>query len=219
MLALPLSASSSLSGYTTAQRIELWLALLLLQLPMKEQLREQHMKTKLGLTEDGSNFLNQLASPMTHSSTDWTDANKTSSSVPLQQQSEKEDFQGILLKPWLLEQSEVPFQVYAWSFGSMDNPIHSKTETFNLASFYNNNRDPLSTMTPNRNNKKPSLSGSLPILQNKRTQIYNKLLDSFTTPAVFFAMQSWEYLKVTQAKKRQTDNLCLCTLHFSRTAY
>ncbi len=72
----------------------------------------------------------------------------------------------------------------------MDNPIHSKTETFNLASFYNNNRDPLSTMTPNRNNKKPSLSGSLPILQNKRTQIYNKLLDSFTTPAVFFAMQS-----------------------------
>jgi hypothetical protein len=80
---------------------------------MKEQLREQHMKTKLGPTDDGSNTLNQLASPTTPSLKDSTDANKTSSSAPLQQQSEKEDFQEMLSKPWLLEQSEMQFQVYA----------------------------------------------------------------------------------------------------------
>jgi hypothetical protein len=80
---------------------------------VKEQLREQHMKTKLGPTEDGSNTSNQLASPTTTSLTDSTDANKISSSAHLHQQSEREDFQGMLSKLWLLEQSETPFQVYA----------------------------------------------------------------------------------------------------------
>jgi hypothetical protein len=84
------------------REIELWLTSLLLQLPMKEQLWEQHMKTKLGPTDDGSNTTNQLASPTTPSLTDLTDANETSSSVPLQQQSEKNDFQATLSKPWLL---------------------------------------------------------------------------------------------------------------------
>jgi hypothetical protein len=106
---------------------------------------------------------------MTPSLTDSTDANETSSSAPLQQQSEKEDFQGMLSKPWLLEQSEIPFQVYALPSRSMDDPTHPKTKTFNLASFYNDNADPTSTMTPNRNSKKPSPSASLPKLQNERT--------------------------------------------------
>jgi hypothetical protein len=64
---------------------------LLLQLPVKEQLREQHAKTKLGLTDNGLNISNQLASPMTPSLTGSTDANKTSSSVPSQQPSEKDN--------------------------------------------------------------------------------------------------------------------------------
>jgi hypothetical protein len=74
------------------REIESWLISLLLRLPVKEQLREQHMKTKLGPTDNGSNTLNQLASPTTPSLTDSTDANKTFSSAPLQQQSEKERF-------------------------------------------------------------------------------------------------------------------------------
>jgi hypothetical protein len=123
-------------------------------------------------------YLESIASPATPSSTDSTDANKTSSSAPLQQQSEKEDFQGMLSKSWLLEQSEIPFQVYAQPSGSMDNPTHSKTKTFNRASFYNDNTDPTSTMTPKRNSKKPSPSASLPQLQNKRTQNYNEPSDS-----------------------------------------
>jgi hypothetical protein len=86
---------------------------LLLQLPVKEQLQEQHMKTKLDPTDDGLNTMTQSASPTTLSSTDSTDANKTSSFAPSQQPSEKEDFQAMLSKPWLLEQSGIPFQVYA----------------------------------------------------------------------------------------------------------
>jgi hypothetical protein len=166
-------------------KIESWLTSLLLQLPMKEQLKEQHMKTKLDPTDDGSNTSTQSASPTTLFSTDSTDASVTSSFAPLQQLSEKEDFQAMLSKPWLLEQSEIPFQVYARPSGSMDNPTHPKTKTFNLASFYNDNTDPMSTMTPNRNTKKPSPSVSLPKLQNERTQNYNEPLDSII-PLQFF---------------------------------
>jgi hypothetical protein len=60
----------------------------------------------------------------------------------------------------------------------MGDPTYPKTKTFNLASFYNNYTDPTSTTTPNRNSKKPSPSASLLKLQNKRTQNYNKPLDS-----------------------------------------
>ncbi len=56
-------------------KIDSWLTSLLLQLPVKEQFQEQHTKTKLDLTDDGLNTSTQLASPMTHSSTDSTDAN------------------------------------------------------------------------------------------------------------------------------------------------
>jgi hypothetical protein len=41
-----------------------------------------------------------------------------------------------------------------------------------------------------------------------------RAIRQLTTIAIFFAMQSCEYLKVTQAKKRQTDILHLCNLHF-----
>jgi hypothetical protein len=91
------------------REIESWLISLLQQLPKKEQLREPHMKTRLDPNNDGWSTLNQLALPTTPSSTNLTDANKTSSSAPLQQPSEKEDFQATLSKPWLLEQSEIPF--------------------------------------------------------------------------------------------------------------
>ena len=93
--------------------IESWLISLLLRLPEKEQLREPHMKTRPELNDDGSSTLNPSGSPMTPSSTASTDVNRTYSSAPLPQPLEMEDFQAMLSKPWLQEQSEIPFQVYA----------------------------------------------------------------------------------------------------------
>ncbi len=136
------------------------------------------MKTKLGPTDNGSNTSTQLASPKTLSSTDSTDANKTFSSAPLQQPSEKEDSQATLSKLWLLEQSEIPFQVNAQPSKSMDIPTHPKTRNFNLASFYNDNTDLTSTTTPNRNSKKSSQSASLPKLQKERALTCSGPLDS-----------------------------------------
>ena len=95
------------------KEIESWLTSLLLRLPVKEQLREPHTKTKPELNADGPSTLNPSGSTMTPTSTPSTDPSGTSSSAPLPQPLEMEDFQATLSKPWLQEQSEIPFQVYA----------------------------------------------------------------------------------------------------------
>jgi hypothetical protein len=127
--------------------IKSWLISLLQRLPEKEQLREPHTKTKPELNANGPSTLNPLGSTTTPTSTPSTDPSGTSSSAPLPQPSEKQDFQAMLSKPWLQEQSEIPFQVYARPSGSTDAQTHQKTKTFNLASFYNDSIDRTPTTT------------------------------------------------------------------------
>jgi hypothetical protein len=45
-------------------KIVLWLILLLSKLPVKEQYREAHTRTKLGCGKGGTNIVNQLDSPI-----------------------------------------------------------------------------------------------------------------------------------------------------------
>ncbi len=51
------------------------------------------------------------------------------------------------------------------------------------------------------------------IAKQKNTEL-QQAIGQLTTVAIFFAIRSCECLKVTQAKKRQTDILHLCNLHF-----
>ncbi len=160
------------------KEIESWLTSLLLQLPVKEQLREPHTKTKPELTNDGWNTSIQSDSHMTPTSTGLPDANATSSFVHLLQQSEMDNFQAILLKPWLQEQSEIPFQVYAQPSGKTVNLTHPKTRIFNLVSFYNDFTDHTQTTIPNKNSKKPSPSASSQNSQNEKTPNCSEQSDS-----------------------------------------
>jgi hypothetical protein len=93
--------------------IEFWLTSLLQRLPEKELLWKPHTKTKPEPNSDGTSTSSPSGSPMTHSLTTSTDASGASSSALLPQQLEKDDFQAMLSIPWLQEQSEIPFQVYA----------------------------------------------------------------------------------------------------------
>jgi hypothetical protein len=92
MIALPISASPSLSGCTIAPRNRIMADLIAAATAQERAVREPHMKTRLDPNNDGWSTSNQSASPTTPSSTNLSDANKTSSSAPLQQPSEKEDF-------------------------------------------------------------------------------------------------------------------------------
>jgi hypothetical protein len=190
--------------------IESWLISLLLQLPMKEQLREPHTKTRPEPNGDGSSTLSQLVSNTTPTWTHSHDVNETSSSAPSPQQFGKDDFQASFRNPWLQEQSEIPFRVYARPSGSKDAKTHQKTMTFNLASFYNDSFDHTSTTIRNRNNKRPSPCASSPRSGN------DAAVGQLTAIAIFFPMRSCEYLKVTQAEKRRTDILRIRNLRFFR---
>ncbi len=129
------------------------------------------MKTKPELTNNGWNTSIQLDLHMTLTSTGLPDANTTSSFVHLLQQSEMDNFQAILSKPWLQEQSEIPFQVYAQPSGKTVDLTHPKTRIFNLVFFYNNFTDHMQMTILNKNSKKPPPSASSQKLQNKKHQI------------------------------------------------
>ena len=167
-------------------KIESWLISLLLQLPVKEQLQEPHTKTRPEPNGDGTSTSSQSVSNMTPSWTHSPDVNKTSSSAPSSQQFKQDDFQVTLSKPWLQEQSEIPFRVYARPSGSKDDQTHRKTKTFNLASFYNDNFDRTSTTIRNRNNKKPSPCASLPKLESNAPPSCNAPSDS--SPQLLFSL-------------------------------
>jgi hypothetical protein len=69
------------------------------------------------------------------------------------------------------------------------------------------------------NNPKQKQQKAIPICviakiaKQKNTKL-QWAIGQLTTIAIFFAMWSCEYLNVTRAKKRGTDILCLCNLHF-----
>lgn len=158
--------------------IESWLTSLLLRLPVKEQLRELHMTTRQEPIDDGKSTSSPSVSGTTPSSTISQDVNGTSSSAPSPQQFEKEDFQAILSKPWLQEQSEIPFRVYVRPSGSTDARTHQKTKTFNLVSFYSDNTDHTPTTTQNRSNKKPSPCASSQRSESDGAQSYSEQSES-----------------------------------------
>ncbi len=69
-------------------------------------------------------------------------------------------------------------------------------------------------MTPNRGSKEQiPVFAITKIAKQKNTELQQAILQ-LTTIAIFFAMQLCKYLKVTQAKKRQTDILRLRNLCF-----
>ena len=85
--------------------ISSWLISLLQRLPMKEQLREIHMRTKLGRGQGGKTTADQLELSRMSSSTTLPEANESESWEPFPCLSVKRDFQDHLMEPWLKAQS------------------------------------------------------------------------------------------------------------------
>ena len=87
-------------------KISSWLTLLLLKLPVKEQLQKAHMRTKLGCGTSSPSILNPLESTMTSSSISSKNLNKTRLLEPFPWLSGRDDIQERLMTPWLWKQSK-----------------------------------------------------------------------------------------------------------------
>jgi hypothetical protein len=135
-------------------KISCWLISLLQQLPMSEQLREEHTMAKLGHGNVGQH----TASPLDAQTFSWINShkmNKFPCLVHLQWLSEKDNSRGIAMRCWLKEQSGVPSHMWFRPSGQWEDRIPQKMVTENLASFYQDSIERTRRKILNKNNKKP----------------------------------------------------------------
>ena len=137
--------------------ISSWLTSLLQRLPVKEQLREKHTRTKLGRGAGGSNGVNLSDSKIFFSSP-LTEQTESGSSVPLPLLCDKPDIRDQLGIHWLRAQSEVPSHLWFRPSGTMECQTPQRMMMGNLADFYLANSGGTETKTQIPNNKKPSPS-------------------------------------------------------------
>jgi hypothetical protein len=101
-------------------KITLWLTLLLLWLPVKQQLVEKHTRTKLGRGTVTPNAANNADSATTYSSANSPDSTKSRSWAPLPGLSMKDGFLDEAMIPWLKNQSLIPSTLWLQPSKNMD---------------------------------------------------------------------------------------------------
>ena len=133
-----------------------WLTVLLLKMPVKEQLQERRSRTKIGRGGDGKSTQIRSESEMTSSSTDSPNQTESRSWEPLPWLCVKGDFRSELMLPWLKAQSEIPFRLWHRPSGTTTDQIQPRTMTASLADFYQGYSEHLETKIQRRNNRKHS---------------------------------------------------------------
>ena len=142
------------------KEISSWLISLLQKLPVKEQLRERHTRTKLGRGGDGKLTVTPLESSKMSSSTISRNLKGSNSWEPSPWLCVEDDFQDQLMTPWLKAQSEVPFHMWHRPSEKMTGQIQQEMRTVSFEEFYHANSGCSKTMIQTRSNKKPSPSAS-----------------------------------------------------------
>mmetsp|Transcript_13224 Transcript_13224/g.28024 ORF Transcript_13224/g.28024 Transcript_13224/m.28024 type:complete len:842 (+) Transcript_13224:3970-6495(+) len=133
-----------------------WLTSLLQRLPVKEQLREKHKRTRLGRGTDGLNGVDPLESAMMSFSTSSAEANETSYSEPSPWLCVKDDFRDRMSTPWLRAQSEIPFHLWHRPSENTTGRILLGTKMASSADFYRASSELSKMTTRTQSNRKRS---------------------------------------------------------------
>ncbi len=153
---LPLSASTPLfKSVPLPSKITSWLTLLLLWLPVKQQLVEKHTRTKLGRGTNTPNGANNAKLATTYSSTDSPDSTRSRSWAPSPWLSVKDGFFDKAMISWLKNQSLIPSTLWLRPSKNTDARTRRKMSTITLQDFYTDNWGPTKRTTRKVWNKKP----------------------------------------------------------------
>ena len=152
-----------------------WLTSVLQMLPVREQLREQHTRTKIGRGPDSPSTSRQLEFTTTLTSTTSSGTKKLESLELLHKRCEREGFPAHLMKPWLKQLSEMPSHMWRRPFGTMIGETPPSTRTGSLHDFYLGSSEPTEMQTLLQNNRKQSQHASsksspIPTKQNSNEQ-------------------------------------------------
>jgi hypothetical protein len=163
----PLQVPSCFKILQLPKEIISFLTALLRKLLMKEQLRKEHMRSKLGCGEDGRNMPIPLALKITSTSRTSHKKNTTSSLAPLPWLLGMQDYQDHLMTGWLQTQSKIPSSMHVQPSGKMNSQTQLSTKMGDLLSFYNEDLEHSRIQTQKKSTKKQSLSQSSAKLPNK----------------------------------------------------
>ena len=154
-----------------------WLTALLQKLPVNQQYREVHTRSKLWRGNVGASTT--VASETTTSSLNHSPSIRESNSLePLPWLCEKDGFRDQLMTDWLKAQSQVPFHMYARPSEKTASRTPHSTTMPGLVSFYNDSIVASKTQIQRRSTKRPSQCLSSPKsdarqLRSSRSQFRN----------------------------------------------
>ena len=129
------------------KEITSWLTSVLRKLPVREQLREEHTRTKLGRGTDGVSTQKCVDSKTTSTLTTANDTSESECSEVSPKPCEKHDFPVHHIKPWLKQQSEMPSHMWLRPLGTTIGGTLPSTKTESLHDFYQDNIEPTETQT------------------------------------------------------------------------
>ena len=160
------------------KEITSWLTALLLKLPVSVQLREEHMRSKIGHGGGGRNTAIQLESRTISTSKSSPENTDTSSWASLPWLSGKQGFQENLMNSWLQAQSKIPCSMYAQPLEKMGIQTHPPTLMGSLHSFYSKNLGRSKILIQEKSTKKQypcqsSVSSSAKTAQNSSKPLAN----------------------------------------------
>ena len=117
-------------------KITLWLTLLLLWLPVKQQLEEEHLRTKLGRGNGAQSTATASDSDTTPSSTGCQDSTRSKLWAHLPWLFAKGNFQEQLMLPWLTAQSEIPSTLWLRPSRTTEGTTPNEMQKITLHDFY-----------------------------------------------------------------------------------
>ena len=124
-----------------------WLTSVLQKLPVREQLREQHTRTKIGRGDASPSTENQLESTKTLTSTASNGTRESESLELLHKRCEREGFLAHLMKPWLKQVSEMPSHMWPRPLGTTIGETPPSMRTGSLHEYYLGSTEPTETPT------------------------------------------------------------------------
>jgi len=195
-------------------KIVSWLTLLLLRLPVKQQLAETHSTMKLG------------RGTATQSTTETSDSETTFSLKTCQEPTElkslevlpwlciKGDFLNHVMLPWLRAQSLIPSTTWLRSSGKMDTTTQNGSLSATMQDFLRWQLISYKMDDPKEVQQKALPVCILRLILSSNSAELRQAMGELAGATHFWAMRSFEYAKVPKAEQRQMKQLCIRNIVF-----
>jgi hypothetical protein len=130
----------------------------------------------------------------------------------------KHGFQNHHMNDWLQAKTAVPSIMFLQPSKNMDTQTQPSMKTGNLHLFYSKNFGCSKTWTQQKKHQAAIQISTISQINKRSSSELEQAIGQLVTFAIFFAMQSYEYLKVHPPKQQHAEIVRLCNIHFFQGA-